>query len=126
MQFEVNDLSALKIREIDCTVVLANLLDNAVEACAKLEQPERWIEVKALLEHTGGTEDETLFISVVNASPPVKIVNDRIDTTKEDPSLHGFGLPNVKEILSQNGAEYIMTYQDNTFQFSLEWPNAAH
>ena len=126
MQFEVNDLSALKIREIDCTVVLANLLDNAVEACAKLEQPERWIEVKALLEHTGGTEDETLFISVVNASPPVKIVNDRIDTTKENPSLHGFGLPNVKEILSQNGAEYIMTYQDNTFQFSLEWPNAAH
>ena len=126
MQFEVNDLSALKIREIDCTIVLANLLDNAIEACAKLEQPERWIEVKALLEHPGGTENETLFISIVNASPPVKIVNDRIDTTKENPSLHGFGLPNVKEILSQNGAEYIMTYQDNTFQFSLEWPNAAH
>lgn len=138
IQFEVNDLSALKIREIDCTVVLANLLDNAIEACAKLAQPERWIEVKALLEHAGTPGDAgapenagasgggTLFLSILNASPPVKIVGDHIDTTKEDPSLHGFGLPNVKEILAQNGAEYMMDYQNNTFQFSLEWPNAAH
>ena len=35
IQFEVNDLSPLQIELIDCTVVLGNLLDNAIEACLK-------------------------------------------------------------------------------------------
>ena len=38
IQFEVNDLSPLQIELIDCTVVLGNLLDNAIEACLKLEE----------------------------------------------------------------------------------------
>lgn len=45
IQFEVNDLSPLQIELIDCTVVLGNLLDNAIEACLKLEEAKRRIEV---------------------------------------------------------------------------------
>ena len=44
IQFEVNDLSPLQIELIDCTVVLGNLLDNAIEACLKLEEAKRRIE----------------------------------------------------------------------------------
>lgn len=48
IQFEVNDLSPLQIELIDCTVVLGNLLDNAIEACLKLEEAKRRIEVSVL------------------------------------------------------------------------------
>lgn len=123
IQFEVNDLSALQIREIDCIVVLANLLDNAIEACAKLPQPERRIEVKALLENTEMEDKGVLFLSILNASHPVKIVNGRIETTKEKPELHGFGLPNVHEVLARYGVAPYMRFRDGTFQFSFEWPN---
>lgn len=125
MQFEVNDLSALRIRETDCTVVLANLLDNAIEACVKLPQPKRYIEVKALLEHTEMEDGGTLFLSVLNTSPPVKIVNGFIETTKEKPELHGFGLQNIREILARYNVAPYMRYREGTFQFTFEWPNIA-
>lgn len=125
MQFEVNDLSALRIRETDCTVVLANLLDNAIEACIKLPQPKRYIEVKALLEHTEMEDGGTLFLSVLNTSPPVKIVNGFIETTKEKPELHGFGLQNIREILARYNVAPYMRYREGTFQFTFEWPNIA-
>lgn len=125
IQFEVNDLSALQIRETDCTLVLANLLDNAIEACAKLPQPERCIEVKALLENTEMADNGALFLSILNTSPPVQIVNGHIATTKEKPELHGFGLPNVKEVLARYGVVPYMCFRDGTFRFSFEWPNVA-
>lgn len=125
IQFEVNDLSALQIRETDCTVVLANLLDNAIEACAKLPQPERRIEVKALLENAEMEDKGALFLSILNTSLPVQIVNGHIETTKEKPELHGFGLPNVQEVLARYGVAPYMRFRDGTFQFSFEWPNVA-
>ena len=41
MRFRVNDLSALKLPRVDVTIVLANLLDNALEACIQMPQTER-------------------------------------------------------------------------------------
>lgn len=55
IQFEVNDLSPLQIELIDCTVVLGNLLDNAIEACLKLEEAKRRIEVSVLRDEAYGT-----------------------------------------------------------------------
>ena len=39
LRFRVNDLSALRLEPVDATLVLGNLLDNAMEACTAL--PER-------------------------------------------------------------------------------------
>jgi len=125
IQFEVNNLSALRMRDIDCTVVLANLLDNAVEACMKLEPSERWIKARVLLEDSTSPDGGILSISVLNASLPVRIVDGRIATTKENPAGHGFGLLNVQEILAHYGAECAMQYQDGSFLFSMEWPNRS-
>lgn len=124
IQFEVNDLSALKIQSIDCTVVLGNLLDNATEACLKLPTNiRRWIQVSVVLTPATDFTEPSLFISVLNPSLPVNIVNDTIATTKPDPTLHGFGLRTVKDVLNRYGAEHVMSYQDGCFLFSIEWPD---
>lgn len=125
IRFEVNDLSAVKIKPIDCTVVLGNLLDNAIEACQKLAKEKRWIQVSVLYTDAPDGEIGSLFISVLNPSLPVKIVNNTIATTKPNPSFHGFGLRNTKDILSKYQAEYWLSYEDGQFVFSIDWPDIA-
>ena len=41
LHFEINDLSEVAIPSVDLTVVMSNLLDNAIEACEKLEKQQR-------------------------------------------------------------------------------------
>jgi len=114
MSFKVNDLSALTISTDALVVLLANLLDNAIEACQRLPD-NRAIECTILSE-------ETLFISIRNTSPPVKIINGTIETTKKPEREHGFGLAGVRQVVKQLSGEYAMNYSDNWFQFVAEIP----
>lgn len=125
MRFEVNDLSGIHIHPADCTIVLGNLLDNAIEACQKLPEEKRWIQVSVVHNPLLGNQVGSVFISVLNPSIPVKIVNRDIATTKPDASFHGFGLRNVKTILEKYGAEYDMFYEKGKFAFSLDWPDCS-
>lgn len=115
ISFQINDLSGLPFEPADLTVLLANLLDNAIEACGECPPDSRIITVQALLE-------ESFFLSVCNTSQPVTITNDTISTTKPDPKLHGFGLSNAKAILDKYHGFYAMEYRDGWFQFAGEMP----
>ena len=117
LRFVVSDLSGLKIRTSDLTVLISNLMDNAIEASVLLPQSQREIEVRAILE-------ETFFFSVRNRSLPVKIVDGALPSTKPDPSMHGYGLANVRTILAQYSECYHdMTYKNGWFSYVVELPN---
>lgn len=117
LRFVVSDLSGLAIRTSDLTVLISNLMDNAIEACALLPKDQREIEVRAILE-------ETFLFSVRNRSLPVKIVDGTIPSTKPDPSMHGYGLANVRTILAQYSECYHdMTYKNGWFSYVVELPN---
>ena len=119
MRFRVNDLSALKLPRVDVTIVLGNLIDNAMEACAGLSEPNRWVSVQILYS------ENMLSILIINPSNVVQINDGHIPTTKQDPLLHGFGIGNVKDILEKYHAEYLFTYDDGRFIFSADWPDIA-
>lgn len=121
LRFRVNDLSALQLNAVDVTLVLGNLLDNAMEACAALPERDRWVEAE-ILYHAKG-DPPSLSVSVVNPSRPVTVVDGQVATTKPDPMLHGFGLQNVREILGRYGAEYTCFYENGRFVFSADWPD---
>lgn len=116
---EVNDLSGVSIPDKDLAVVLGNLLDNALEACQRLSPGQvRWIRVKLLLSR----EDRQLFLSIENSSLPLEIKGDILPTTKADPTLHGYGLPNVFAVLKRYNADWTMNCREGVFLFALEWP----
>ena len=117
MRFRVNDLSALKLPRVDVTIVLANLLDNAMEACCQMPENERWVSVQ-LLYGQG-----LLSISIINPSLPVQITGGQIATTKPEPLLHGYGLRNVEDILDKYHAEYTFSFKDGRFIFTADWPD---
>ena len=115
MHVKVNDLSSITIKANELVVLLSNLLDNAIEACMKLEHGKEI--VCSILKEDG------IYISIRNTSPPVKIVHGEIPTTKQDPAEHGYGLQAVKYILDQLEAEYTFAYNNGWFQFVAEIPS---
>lgn len=119
IRFEVNNLSKIKASPVDLTIIIGNLLDNAIEACEKLPSDRRWITVKVI--HNTNTSPCSVFLSVENSSLPVSIVDDHIATTKQEPELHGFGLRNVIETLHKYDAFHLMSYKNNSFLFCAEW-----
>lgn len=114
MHIEVNDLSALPIPSDELVVVLANLLDNAIEACMKVDG-EREILCSMIMENS-------VYLAISNSTPPVQIVGNEIATTKANAMEHGFGLPAVKLILEKLHAEYTFDYSKGVFQFVAEIP----
>lgn len=114
MSVKVNDLSSLAIQTNELVVLLSNLLDNAIEACVKLDS-EREIVCKLIKE-------ESIYISIRNTSLPVDITDGEIPTTKHNVTEHGYGLQAIKYILIKLGAEYSFEYSNGWFQFVAEIP----
>lgn len=114
MRVQVNDLSSISYQTDELVVLLSNLLDNAIEACLRLNG-RREILCTILKE-------DSVYISIRNTSNPVVIVNNEIPTSKPDTTEHGFGIPAVKYILERLNAEYTFAYNDGWFQFVAEIP----
>ena len=112
MQVKVNDLSTVDIQNDELVVLLSNLLDNAIEACLKLENNKEI--VCSIIKENG------IYISIRNTSKAVTIHHGEISTTKQNATEHGYGLPAVKYILNQLNAEYTFAYQNGWFQFVAE------
>lgn len=74
-----------------CTII-SNLLNNAIEACEKIQEDKRIIE----FEIAG--YNSQIFISVCNSYDMESIINQKqkFITTKEDKLNHGIVLENVR------------------------------
>lgn len=95
VRFSINDLSDIHIEYTDLVTVLANLLNNAIEACEKCDKGNRIIEV--VIKTISINE---LMISIKNTYDGVILKRkDHYNTTKNDSLHHGFGLENVKRVV---------------------------
>ena len=115
MEVKVNDLSSVSIPTDTLVVLLSNLLDNAIEACQRLEG-RREIVCNIL-------QEDALYISIRNTSLPVMIQKGKLPPSTKRSLEHGYGLSAVVYTLEQLQAEYTFTYQDGWFQFAAEIEN---
>lgn len=114
MHIEVNDLAQVAVPEEALVVILANLLDNAIEGCQRVGNGR--------VIHCRICSDDGVFIGIRNTSLPVNIIKGKIQTTKTPKEEHGYGLPNVCHILEQLNADYTFNYEDGWFQFLADIP----
>ncbi len=116
--FNINDLSKLSIKDEYIVTILYNLLDNAVEACEKLES-NRIIKLKFIME-----EYQTI-ISVKNTfdGTIVKENGELVSTKKDHPDEHGIGVKNIITTVNNCGGSYSIRYDDREFYFSIMLPN---
>ncbi|MBN4069502.1 MAG: hypothetical protein COA82_01445 [Alkaliphilus sp.] len=107
----------ISIDYIDLSIILGNLLDNALEACEKVQEEERAIE---------------LFMNVRDRHLIIKIANSKSDeteceeknilgrfTTKEDSANHGYGLNNIRQVVDQYNGTMMIEDEGNNFKVDI-------
>ncbi len=101
----------LPINMDDITVIIGNLLDNAVEAVQKLKLNERYlkIEIKKDLYF--------LFIRIENSYTGIT----DLETQKENPEEHGYGIKSVRKLV-QDYDGHMEIEQGNTFIVKITLP----
>jgi DNA-binding LytR/AlgR family response regulator len=106
------------VNDADLCVVIGNLLDNAMEACAKLPEPSRFI--RAYIDVKRGE----LYISVTNSSPGrAKKLGGRY--ISEKPGYHGLGLLRVDRIVRKYGGWLKRAGEDGAFSTEILLPARA-
>lgn len=117
-QMQLDDLSAFPLSDDELVVVLANLLDNAIEACERIpEETSRYILIKVQC-----TPDVT-YLHIENPTvEPVTIKKNQVVASRKKSNAHGFGLQNVATILGRHQALFVLNYQetDGVFSFSAQ------
>lgn len=113
LKVQLDDLSEFALPDDGLVVVLSNLIDNAIEACDKNTSPDHKV---ITLKMQANPEANFLYIEN-HSEQPVVIFNNRIITTKQDISAHGYGLKNIEAILSQYGGDYALDYAADTMLF---------
>lgn len=109
----ITDCSQIPISDEDIVVILANLLNNAIEACADSE--EKLIKLKLTHDDTG------VIISVINTYAKAPVMNgDKFQSTKVvDKEMHGIGISNVKDVVKKYGGATSIHVTDKEFQFVI-------
>lgn len=96
------------IDNIDLCTILANALDNALEASKSIENAT--INVRAAVNST------VFMLTVSNPTlQPVEIKNNRVKTTKADSVNHGLGIGSIKNAAKKYSGEVNLKYEDGHF-----------
>lgn len=104
----------LDIDDFDITVILGNLLDNAIEACYKLEEEKKEISLSLRLVKN------QFFVVVENPfSGKIKWNKGRPLTNKSDKSNHGIGLQNVKRVIEKYNGIMEMSEENSIFRVKI-------
>lgn len=112
---QVMPLSNLPLKEREICTIFGNLLDNAIEACEKVEG-SRWISVKI------EKQKQLFFIQIINTihEIPQKSENGFL-TSKANKELHGFGLKSVQRIVDEYEGDILYQIEDNMFSVRLSF-----
>ena len=94
------DTQFVGVKDMDISILLSNLLDNAINGC-DMSEPKIDLTVKS--------QKSFIYINVKNKiSTSVLNDNPNLVTKKEDKSSHGFGIKSIKNIAKKydGGAEF--------------------
>ena len=114
----------LPVPEGDLCTLLMNLLDNALEAAAQVEEPsQRFLRLRLSLQKG--------FLAVrCENSYTGKLAQDgkgNLLTTKENPQTHGFGIAKMSAVAEKYKSILDIRYTDSVFtvQTALKLPGEA-
>ena len=120
----------LSIDRVELCSLFGNVLDNAIEACRKiLDAKLRYIKLK------GRAEKNLFMLQVTNSISGVSVCVKReaqennkrkkreketfLSTSKADKGLHGYGLPNIRQIAENHNGTMETRWTDETFTISV-------
>ena len=113
MYFDIQDLQNCKVDVTTMVSLLSHGLNNAIEACEKVEG-DKVIELRII------NEENEMIISIENTvEQDVVIADNTIPTSKKDKENHGFGLGSIKSIVEQCGGQLFLESANKTFKLLI-------
>ena len=94
MQIETEVFATLPFSDREIISLFGNVLDNALEACERIQDKKRWIKIKIK------KKNHLLYIEASNATKEMPVQNQKeFVSVKEDEILHGYGMKNIQDIV---------------------------
>ena len=107
---------ALKLTELEIVAVMSNILDNAIEACQKVEENQKWIQI--VIRQVG----DISFIKVTNNYYEEPYVENNVFVSqKEEREVHGIGLISVKSIIEKYGGAINIYCENGKFAIIISF-----
>lgn len=104
---KANVPDTLTISDLELSIIIGNLLDNAIEACRTVTG-ERFIRIFISMKGT------MLYFSMLNAAGAKKKKTGSLFATHKD-GVHGFGLRRAEAIIEEHGGWIKYNSEDGAF-----------
>lgn len=101
------DTELAEISTVDLSILLSNMLDNAINGCTNSASPKIELSIKKKKAYVVIVVRNSISYSILSENPELK-------TSNPDKEYHGYGIQSIKNIAKQYGgvAEF---YEDNGF-----------
>lgn len=116
LTYKFNDLQEIPLSEKDTAVLYSNILNNAMEACEKLDKKRR-IHISSHCE-----KSNFIIIAENQFDGKIKKANGQYFTNKEDMYTHGYGMANIVEIVNKYNGTFIDEVEGNVFRIVIIIP----
>jgi hypothetical protein len=102
-------IPAEKIDDVDMVILLSNMLDNALEACEKIEGEKRIVIDSAL-------NKQMWILTVKNpVNKNLSIKKNYLPTSKGNKEIHGYGLLNMERVVKHYDGMLKLQCENNEF-----------
>lgn len=105
------------IKNIDMSSILANILDNAIEACDKMTSNKKYIKLTSMW-----ADDMFVIICENSKENEVKKIGDRFITDKLNKSEHGIGIKSVEKSVKNYDGNMMIFCDDSLFKVKIMIP----
>lgn len=103
---------SLPIENIDLSVLIGNLLDNAVEACRELKDAKITLKIKIFPGY--------LAIRVTNpVKENIQRTNPHLHSSKKNKETHGWGLPSIRMIAEKYSGKLCIEMKEKSFEATV-------
>ena len=116
-KYDIEYLNDLPIADIDLCALLANLLDNAIEACEKVIEKEVKISLNVY------RRNDLLIIQIINSvSSSVMNKPQVFKTDKANCQLHGWGMRSIDQVICKYGGSKEYYLYDSLLEIFITIP----
>ena len=113
IQYMIESMDLTFIEDSDLFVLIGNMLDNAIDHCAKEKNISFSIKEKK----------NAILLTVINSTdlPDTETTNALIPTSKSDALHHGYGLLSIKTIAEKYNGNFAYRVEKNQFKLVVSF-----
>lgn len=107
---DAKPISPLPLADTDKTSLFGNLMDNAIEACRRVDTENRFIKLSMEMMQ------KMVSIRISNSTDGTELMdNGKFVTTKSEKKFHGLGIPHIDRIVESAGGLVHREHKNNVF-----------